>query len=164
MKKFLDITRWIVGISGAILIAFAFLIFWLFYATAPFHDLYLSRMDGTFQSIAHPRDSKKLGQYVFFGSRYTDISECTYAVGEIFSTPRSPEEVLEAYKNTSAGSFGLAHIEIIEKMTSLPLDNPADAWITEFLSKEAGDTPDTYYLAYLYRPGQSWLGDARCYD
>lgn len=141
-----------------------FLLFWLFYATMPFHDLYLSRMDYALQSIEHPHGSKRLEQDIFFGSRYTDISECTYAVGQIYSAPLSREEIVQAYKNAPAGSFGPAHIEIIEKGVSLPLDNPADAWIAEFLSKQSVDASDTYYLVYLYQPRQSALGDMRCYD
>lgn len=164
MKKLPDILKFGTGVFIIIATSFFFLIFWLFYATMPFHDFYLSRMDRAFQSIEHPHDSKKLEQYVFFGSRYTDISECTYAVGQMYSAPLAPEEITRAYKNASAGIFGPVHVEIIEKETSLPLDNPADAWITEFLSRKSGDASDTYYLVYLYKPGQSWLGDVRCYD
>lgn len=164
MKKLLDILKLITGVSIILFTSFAFLIFWLFYATMPFHDLYLSHMNRALQSIEHPRDSKELEQYVFFGSRYTDISECTYAVGQMYSASLSREEILQAYKNVSAGIFGPVHVEIVGKETSLPLDNPADAWITEFLSKNSEDTSETHYLVYLYKPGQSWLGDTRCYD
>lgn len=141
-----------------------FLLFWLFYATMPFHDFYLSRMDRALQSVEHPRGSKKLEDYIFFGSRYTDISECTYAVGQIYSAPLSQEEIVQTYRNASAGIFEPVRVEIIGKESSLPLDNPADAWIAEFLSKQSVDAFDTYYLVYLYRPGQSALGDMRCYD
>lgn len=164
MKKLTSIATWAVGIFIVIFMTFAFLIFWVFYATMPFHDLYLSHMDRAFQSIEHPHSSKKLTKYVLFGSRYTDTSECTYAIGQIYSAPLSREEIVQAYENASAGNFGPVHIEIIGKETPLPLDNPADAWISEFLSEKTGDTSDTYYLVYLYRPGQSWLGDIRCYD
>lgn len=164
MKKLLNILKFSAGVFIIIFTSFAFLIFWLFYATMPFHDLYLSRMDSAFQSIEHPHDSKKLEQHVFFGSRYTDISECTYAVGQMYSAPLAPEEIMQAYKNASAEIFGPVHVEIVGKDTSLPLDNPADAWIAEFLQRKTGDTSDTYYLVYLYKPGQSWLGDTRCYD
>lgn len=164
MKKLLDILKLIVGVSITIFMAFAFLVFWLFYATMPFHDLYYSHMDRAFQSIAHPRGSRELEQYAFFGSRYTDISECTYAVGQIYSAPLSREKIIRAYKNAPTGSLGPVHVEIIGKETLLPLDNPADTWITEFLSKKSGNTSDTHYLVYLYKPGQSWLGDIRCYD
>lgn len=165
MKKLLDITKWVAGIFIVIFMTFAFLIFWVFYATMPFHDLYLSRMDRALQSIEYPRGSEKSEQYVFLGSRYTDISECTYAVGQIYSAPLSREEIVRTYRNASAGSFGPVHVEIIGKETSLSLDNPADAWIAEFLSRGTPDIPGTsYYLVYLYQPGQSWLGDMRCYD
>jgi len=161
MKKLPGILNFTLGVFIITSTSLFFLLFWLFYATMPFHDLYYSHMDQALQSITHPHDSKKLEQYAFFGSRYTDISECTYAVGQIRSTPLSPEEITQAYKNASAGSFGSVRIEIIRKGTSLPLDNPADAWIAEFLSKKSDDT---YYLVYLYEPGKSWLGDMRCYD
>lgn len=164
MKKLPDTLRFGTGVFIIIFTSFFFLLFWLFYATMPFHDFYLSGMDRALQSIEHPHGSKKLEEYAFFGSRYTDISECTYAVGQMYSVPLSREEILQAYRNTSAGSFGPVHIEIIEKETSLPLDNPADAWIAEFLLKKDGVTSDTPYLVYLYQPGQSWLGDVRCYD
>jgi len=164
MKKLSSILKLIVGVSIILFMSFAFLIFWLFYATMPFHDFYLSRMDHALQSIEPPHSSKKLEQHVFFGSRYTDISECTYAIGQIYSSSLSKEEILQAYRDAQTGIFGSVYIEIIEKGISLPLDNPADAWITEFLSKKSGDTSDTDYLVYLYKPGQSWLGDTRCYD
>jgi len=164
MKKLFNVLKFSAGVSIIFFTSFAFLIFWLFYATMPFHDLYLSRMDRAFQSIEHPHDSKKLEQHVFFGSRYTDISECTYAVGQIYSAPLSRKEIMRVYENAPTRSPWPVHVEIIEKETSLPLDNPADAWITEFLSKKSEDTSDTNYLVYLYKPGQSWLGDTRCYD
>lgn len=164
MRKLPDILKFGTGIFIIIATSFFFLIFWLFYATMPFHDFYLSRMDNALQSVEYPLDSKKLEHYVFFGSRYTDVSECTYAVGQMYSAPLSQDEILRAYKNVSAGFFGPVHVEIVGKGTSLPLDNPADAWITEFLSKESEDTSDIYYLVYVYNPGQSWLGDTRCYD
>ncbi len=159
-----DVMKLALGVSIILFMSFAFLIFWLFYATMPFHNFYLSRMGDALQSIEHPYDSKELEQHVFFGSRYTDISECTYAIGQIYSSSLPKEEILQAYRDAQTGIFGSVHIEIIEKGISLPLDNPADAWITEFLSKKSGDTSDTDYLVYLYKPGQSWLGDTRCYD
>ena len=161
MKKLFELLKLIACVLITIFMSFAFLVFWLFYATMPFHDLYLSHMNRTLQSIAHPSGSKKLEQHTFFGSRYTDISECTYAVGQMYSAPLSPEEITQVYKNTSFGIFGPIHVEIIGKETSLPLDNPADAWIVEFLPKKSNDT---YYLVYLYKSGQLWLGDMRCYD
>ena len=163
MKTLLGITNFILGAFIIASTSLFFLLFWLFYATMPFHDLYLSHMDRAFQSIAHSRGSKELERYAFFGSRYTDISECTYAVGQIRSAPLSPEEIMQTYKDTSSGGFGSVHVEIVGK-SSLPLDNPADAWITEFLSKKSGDTSGTFYLIYVYKRGQSWLGDMRCYD
>ena len=164
MKKLFELLKLIACVLITIFMSFAFLVFWLFYATMPFHDLYLSHMGRAFQSIEHPHGSKELEQYVFFGSRYTDISECTYAVGQIYFAQLSPEEITQVYKNTSFGIFGPIHVEIIGKETSLPLDNPADAWISEFISKTSYDASDTYYLVYVYAPGQSWLGDIRCYD
>lgn len=153
-----------VGVFIITSLSLFFIFFWLFFATMPFHDLYLSRMDRAFQSIEHPLGSKRLEQYVFFGSRYTDTSECTYAIGQMYSASLSREETVQAYKNVSAGIFGPVNVEIIEKGASLPLDNPADAWLTEFLPKKSSDTSDTLYLVYVYQPGQSWLGDIRCYD
>jgi hypothetical protein len=164
MKKLPGIMNFTLGVFIITSTSLFFLLFWLFYATMPFHDFYLSHMDRALQSIAPPVGSKKLEQYVFFGSRYTDTSECTYAVGQMYSAPLSREEITQAYKNVSTEIFGPVHVEIVEKGTSLPLDNPADAWITEFLSKKSSNTSDAYYLVYLYKPGQSWLGDMRCYD
>jgi hypothetical protein len=164
MKKLSGIMNFTLGVFITTSTSLFFLLFWLFFATMPFHDLYLSRMNRALQSIEHPHGSKELEQHVFFGSRYTDISECTYAVGQIRSSPLTRDEITRAYENARAGIFGPVHVEIIEKGTSLPLDNPADAWIAEFLSKMPDNAALTYYLVYVYRPGQSWLGDIRCHD
>jgi len=164
MKKLSGIMNPTLGVFIITSTSLFFLLFWLFYATIPFHDLYLSHLDQALQSIEHPRGSKELERHVFFGSRYTDVSECTYAVGQIRSAPLSRDEITRAYNNASAGSFWPVRVEIIEKGTSLPLDNPADAWISEFISKTSDDASLTYYLVYVYTPGQSWLGDMRCYD
>lgn len=142
-----------------------FLLFWLFYATMPFHDFYLSYMDQVLQSIPHPRDSKKLEHHVFFGSRYTDITECTYEVGEIRSSSLAPQEVLRAYNNISTILTGPVHVIMINKDTAPPpLDNPAVNWIVEFRENMIKNDAHTYYLVYLYKPGMSGLGDARCFD
>lgn len=164
MKKLSGIMNFTLGVFIITSTSLFFLLFWLFFATMPFHDLYLSRMNRAFQSIEHPHGSKELEQYIFFGSRYTDISECTYAIGQMYSAPLSREEIMRAYENAPVESFGPVRVEIVGKETSLPLDNPADAWISEFLSKKYSATSDTYYLVYLYELGQSWLGDIRCYD
>ena len=164
MKKLSGVMNFTLGIFIITSTSLFFLLFWLFYATMPFHDLYLSRMNRAFQSIENPRGSKELEHHVFFGSRYTDTSECTYAIGRIYSAPLSRDEIIRAYNNASAGSLVPVKVEIIEKGTSLPLDNPADAWIAEFLSKKSSNISETYYLVYVYQPGQSWLGDTRCYD
>jgi hypothetical protein len=104
-------------------------------------------MDRTLETTAHPANSQFVEKHKFFGSRYTDISECTFAVGEIRSTSLSRDEVLHAYNMPM-------HIVIIEESTSMPLDNPADAWIAQFLNAEKSKTDTTYYLIYLYEKGR----------
>ena len=120
--------------------------------------------------IPHPQDSHIIDRKKFFGSRYTDTSECTYSIGEFRSSSLSRDEVLLTYKESTENLFRLAHylpmhVVIIEKDTSLPLDNPADAWITDFIQNVGKSTSNTtYYLVYIYEEGKPWWGDIRCYS
>lgn len=149
----------------AILLSFAFLLFWLFFAKMPFNDLLFRYMTHALvANIKHPADSQIVEYHDFFGSRYTDITECTYEAGEIRSTSLTPEEVLHAYNNESSILTGPVRVIIISQDTLLPLDNPAGNWIVEFREKIFQYDAHTYYLVYLYKPGMSGLGDIRCFD
>lgn len=149
----------------AVLLSFAFLLFWLFFAKMPFNDLLFRYMSHTLAvSVQHPSKSQVIERYDFFGSRYTDITECTYEVGEIRSSSLTPEEVLGAYNNNSTLLAGQVHTIIINQNTLFPIDDPAVNWIVEFRENATYDDTNTYYLVYLYKPGMSGLGDIRCFD
>jgi len=148
-----------------ILLSFAFMFFWLFFAKMPFNDLLFRYMSHTLTTgVKHPTDSQVVEYHYFFGSRYTDITECTYEVGGIRSSSLAPEEVLRAYNNNSTIVTGPIHAIIINRNTVLPLDNPAINWLVEFREKIPKNDAHTYYLVYLYKPGMSGLGDIRCFD
>lgn len=151
-------------VLALILLSFAFLFFWLFLAKMPFNDLLFRYMTYALAaSVEHPSKSRLVERYDFFGSRYTDISECTYEVGEIRSSSLTPEEVLRAYNDTSTLA-GPVRAIIIDQDTLLAMDNPAMNWIVEFREKTVDTDSLTYYLVYLYKPGMSGLGDIRCFD
>ncbi len=171
VRHVVRISVWTCAALIGLAASFALLIVGLFYVAMPWHDLTLWRAERTLASfIAHPSNSHAIERKTFFGSRYTDISECTYVVGEFRSSSLSRDEILRAYKGRSTGFFSFApnipvHMVIIEKDTSLPLDNPADGWITNFqqnINKNKSDT--TYYLVYLYEKGKPWWGDIRCHE
>ena len=91
-----------------LIIAFWFVIFVLFCATIPLHDFALWDMRATLErSSGHPIESQLVERHTFFGSRYMDTGECTYAIGEFRVTNHSPNEVLHAYQNAYAGRFPL---------------------------------------------------------
>jgi hypothetical protein len=146
------------------------IVFLLFHATIPIHDFVLWRMDNTFAgSVMHPVDSEVIERVSFFGTRYTDIEECTYALGELRSTYLSPSEVQKAYKDSSIKPFRFIYnvpvsVAIVDKETSLPLDNPADRWLHDFLERYGSSTTETTrYLVYIFESSGQWLGDWRCY-
>lgn len=148
-----------------ILLSFSFLLFWLFFAKMPFNDLLFRNMSHTLTTdVKHPANSQVVEYHEFFGSRYTDITECTYEVGEIRSSSLAPEEVLRAYSNNSTIVTEPVHVIIVNRDTVLPLDNPAINWLVEFREKISKNDAHTYYLVYLYKPGMSGLGDIRCFD
>ena len=94
----------------AVTFALAMLVISFLYAAHPWHDLTLWRMKHALVSlVAHPRGSTIIEERSFFGSRYTDTSECTFVVGELRSTLLSPQETLRAYENVSVNLFGFAH-------------------------------------------------------
>ena len=157
----------LIGFFGTL----ALIIVGLFFATIPWHNFTLWRMEHSLaSSIQHPLDSHFVERKKFFGTRYTDTEECTYAVGEIRATELSRKELLDEYKNRSTGIFSFTpaepiHVAIVEDDTPLPLDNPADAWIHDFLPNIDQNKKNTiYYLVYLYKEGKAWLGDIRCFD
>jgi hypothetical protein len=173
--KFIDIVKGLllslVCVFSGIFLIISFVIIGLFYAMMPFHDFTRWQLEKSMTFlISHPSSSHLISRKTFFGPRYTDTAECTYAVGEIRSTSLSHREVLHAYGKSSANLFSFAHyfpmhVIIIEKNTSLALDNPADKWITEFMQHDSTETSDTiYYLVYLYKKGMPWWGDIRCYS
>lgn len=142
-----------------------------FYATVPIHNLSLWRMERALKSsISHPIDTKIIEQRSFLGTRYTDISECTYAVGEFRSTSLPQEVLLEKYKNLTVDIVDFSYnmpvnVIIVDNEASLSLDNPADDWLHDFPeSVDLSSSNITYYLIYLYEEGRSSLGDYRCYE
>lgn len=157
----LRIAMWAFITLVGITTTFVLVVVGLFYAAMPLSNLTLWRMEQTLASITHPTNSHTLERKTFLGSRYTDQSECTYAVGEFRSTSLSPYEILHTYERSSIPTG----IIIIDKNTSLPLDNPADNWITDFRKTVGQNKSDvTYYLIYLYKKGKPWWGDIRCYS
>lgn len=169
-RPIIRISLWICFILVGIFLSFILLIIGLFYIMIPWHDFTLWRLERIlFSQIQHPPNSHLIERKTFLGSRYTDTEECTYAIGEFRTTPLSRDALLDAYTdNTNIFSFAgnlPIHVVVIENNTSLPLDNPADAWITNFKQNVSQSTPDiTYYLVYLYEPGKPWWGDIRCYE
>jgi len=142
-----------------------------FYVTVPMHNLSLWRMERALaSSISHPIDAKIIEQHSFLGTRYTNTSECTYAVGEFRLTSLPREVLLEKYKNLTVDIGGFSYnmpvnVVIVDNEASLPLDNPADAWLHDFLENlDLSSSNITYYLIYLYEEGRSSLGDYRCYE
>jgi len=144
----------------------------VFYVKIPWNNFMLWHMDRVMTGLEiHPEESSRLGlrNHYFFGSRYTDVSECTFAVGKFRSSSLSPEEIRESYSNTSARPLGFAdnletHITVVG-LDKFPLDHPAYAWIDEFLkSDQITSSTTTYYLVYLYKPARSPFGDYRCYE
>ncbi|MCX6790431.1 MAG: hypothetical protein NTV60_02795 [Candidatus Kaiserbacteria bacterium] len=165
MKKLPDVLKFGAGVFIIIFTFFAFLIFLLFFAKMPFNDLMFRQMYHSLTTdVKHPTDSRLVEYHDFFGSRYTDITECTYEVGEIRSSSLTPEDVLRSYNNDSTLLTGPVHTIIINRDTVLPLDNPAINWLVEFREKISKNDEHTYYLVYLYKPGMSGLGDIRCFD
>lgn len=166
-RVFVRIVLAMLGVS----LLFAGLILGLFYATIPIHNISIWRMERSVaSSITHPLDSRVLERHSFFGSRYTDTSECTYVVGEFRSTLLSREELLAEYRNIMLNLFGFAYkipvrIIIADNNISLPLDEPADDWIYDFVQRvDTSQSDITYYLVYLYEPGRLWWGDYRCFE
>jgi len=160
----------IVEILCAILLLIT-IILSLFYGAVPMHNLSLWRMQHALtSSIPHPSETVSIEQRLFIGTRYINESECTYSVGEFRSTSLPREVLLEKYKNLSVDLFGFAynmsvHVIVMDNDASLPLDEPADEWLHDFLSRIDSSSSDiTYYLVYLYEKGRSSLGDYRCYE
>jgi len=160
-------TRILFEIVGALTLFFIASMF----ITMPWHDFVLSRMEYGLVRLPQPvADSEAVELKMFFGTPYTDTNECVYAVGEFRSTSYSKDEVRAAYRSASVAVFSSiwrmpVQVIIVEPdgATGLPLDNPADEWVTIFSREyDIGDQNTTYYLAYLYNPKQLSWGDWRC--
>lgn len=165
------IVAWIaLSVLGTALLC-TMLILGLFYAMVPLHNLSLWRMERALvSSVVHPTDSSAVEQHSFFGSRYTDVSECTYVVGEFRSTSLPQETLLAEYEKTTINLFGFAHkipvhVTIVDSNTSLPLDEPANDWLIDFMQNvDMRPIDATYYLIYLYEKGHPPWGDYRCFE
>jgi len=159
-------------IIGSIIGLILIVVLIVFYVKIPWNNFMMWHMDRVLTGLEiHPKESSRLGlQYqYFFGSRYTDVSECTFAVGEFRSSSLSPEEIRELYANASARPLGFlnnleTHIAVAG-LDTFPLDHPADAWLDElFKSDLITSSTTTYYLVYFYEPAHSPFGDYRCYE
>jgi hypothetical protein len=166
--KFITIPLIFIGILFAfVLVALGL----FFFSTLPVHNLALWGLDRALDhSVEYLPNSTIVERHRFLGTRYTDISECTYVVGQIRSTQIPVEEVLRQYQGKTLHSPGFSHsipinVVILDDTPSTSLADPTDNWAYDFIRNTAVSSADiTYYLVYLNEPGKSWWGDYRCIE
>ena len=163
------IRKWVFIIFSIIAVP-ATTFFLIFYSTIPIHNLHIWRMERALDALIRENpDTTIVERQNFFGTIYTDTSECIYATGAFLSTNQSPREIIATYGDRSMSFFGFDKVPIgiyIEGVTAKrpPLDNPADDWITDLIKRYRTSTVGTHYLLYLYSPGHTFLGDYRCVE
>lgn len=155
----------VVIVGGMLLMALAL------FAARPWNDFFLWKMEYLLLDMGmHPRDSEVIKTYRFFGSRYTNTSECTFAVGQWRVSKIGPDALREIYTDQiitmplsiKSAPLGFA---LIEEKSLLTLEDPPDGWHTIIQEQMDGVTDGyTHYLLYLSIPGRSWLGDERCLE
>ena len=158
------------ALCGGLALTATLLICGLFYASWPWHDLTLWRMEQALATTRHPMNTSVVKEKTIFGSQYLDSEDCTYFVGQFRTTSLQPDEVVQAYRDKTVTLFGFAsnmpvQVTVIDADTSFPLGHPVDMWLSDlrgYLSALEGD--ETYYFVYILEENRLWFGDVRCYE
>lgn len=146
------------------------LIFLMMAFGVPIHDFNLWRIEKNFNAVVthHPSDSIFIKKKKYLGGPDGHGSgSCTYAIGEIRSSSKSKDEILQTYKNLSIFPVGgLKPIPIKVLFTSdsqWAATWPLSTWWDE-LHEEKKSTAKVTYFVYAIHEGYPFWGDSRCDD
>lgn len=156
---------------GTFIVGAVLLVVLALHAVRLWNDALLSKMEYSLSDTdVHPRDSEVVKTYRFFGSRYTNASECTFAVGQWRVSKLDSNALRKQYINQTVSiPWRVKNIPLvlalIEEDGHLTLEDPPDNWHT--VIREQVDSIAkgyTHYLLYLYLPNRSSFGDERCFE
>lgn len=162
-KTAIGVGAFIVG--GVLLVALALC------AARSWNDTLLSKMENSLSDMdVHPRDSEVVKTYRFFGSRYTNTNECTFAVGQWRVSKLDSNALRKQYINQTVSiPWNVKNIPLgfalIEEDSHLTLEDPPDNWHTVIREQVDNIAKGyTHYLLYLYLRDRSSFGDERCFE